>query len=284
MPKTRKQLKAYARENLLGRYGLVIGALLLYWLVAGLLDIPFTNMITQGVYFAAYSRVVIGVLGIAVVALIAFLIQCAIWRIHLMLARQQNPTFRELLYPFQNRPGRYSGFFLLEILLGAICLAPGIILFLCALVVAARTGSPIFSSDGLLITAGTGLSLFSSDGLPITTGTDLAIFAVMQVLVLLLLSLALLAVGCIVLVILLLSWSMTGFLLLDNPNFTVLQAIRRSRQLMKRNKWRYFLLLLSFLGWALLSILSLGIALLWIGPYYTQTRVSFYLDRCGNEN
>ncbi len=281
MPKTRKQLKGYARENLLGRYGLVIGALILYWLVAGVLDIPFTNMITQGVYFAVYPRIVIGVLGIAVVALIAFLIQCAIWRIHLMLARAQNPVFRELLYPFQNRPGRYCGFFLLEILLGVLCLAPGVILLICGLVVAARTGLSVFPSEGLMITAGTGLSLFSSDGLMITAGADPAIFSVMQVLVLLALSITLLAVGCIVLIILLFSWAMTGFLLLDNPNFTVMQAIHRSRQLMKRSKWRYFILLLSFLGWALLSILSLGLALLWIGPYYTQSRVCFYLDRCG---
>ncbi len=279
MPKTRKQLKGYARENLLGRYGLVIGALIIYWLVSGLLDIPFTNMITQGVYFAAYSRVVIGVLGIAVVALIAFLIQCAIWRVHLMLARAQNPMFRELLYPFQNRPGRYCGFFLLEILLGVICLAPGVILLLCALMVAARTGVFVFSSDGLTISAGTGLSLFSSDGLTSATGAVSSVFSVTQVLALL--AIALLVIGCIVLIILLLSWSMTGFLLLDNPNFTVMQAIRRSRQLMKRSKWRYLILLLSFLGWALLSILSLGIALLWIGPYYTQARVCFYLDRCG---
>ena len=41
---------------------------------------------------------------------------------------------------------------------------------------------------------------------------------------------------------------------------------------------RYFLLELSFIGWSLLGLLTLGIGLLWILPYITQTNTQFYLD------
>jgi uncharacterized membrane protein len=47
---------------------------------------------------------------------------------------------------------------------------------------------------------------------------------------------------------------------------------------MKGNKWRYFLLALSFLGWILLGILSLGIGFFWIIPYIETTTAAFYYD------
>ena len=52
----------------------------------------------------------------------------------------------------------------------------------------------------------------------------------------------------------------------------------RSQELMKGNKWRYFLLALSFLGWILLGILSLGIGFFWIIPYIETTTAAFYYD------
>ncbi len=60
---------------------------------------------------------------------------------------------------------------------------------------------------------------------------------------------------------------------------SVIQAIRRSRQLLKGgNRRRRFLLFLSFVGWFFLGALSFGIALLWILPYLRQSRICFYLD------
>ena len=47
---------------------------------------------------------------------------------------------------------------------------------------------------------------------------------------------------------------------------------------MKGNKWRYFLLALSFLGWILLGILTLGIGFFWITPYIETTIAAFYND------
>ena len=86
------------------------------------------------------------------------------------------------------------------------------------------------------------------------------------------------AAGSVVLIVLLLSWALTPFLMLDHPELRVREALRNSRQLMRGQKSRLFILELSFLGWILFSAFSMGIALLWVLPYMTQTLVWFYLE------
>lgn len=73
-----------------------------------------------------------------------------------------------------------------------------------------------------------------------------------------------------------LSYSQTFLLLKDHPEYTVLEAITESRKRMKGYKWKYFLLNLSFIGWGILCIFTLGIGFLWLTPYlYTSTAI-FY--------
>lgn len=52
--------------------------------------------------------------------------------------------------------------------------------------------------------------------------------------------------------------------------------IKQSRQLMRGYKWKRFVLDLSFLGWFILVILSLGIVNIYVLPYYYATEVHFY--------
>ncbi|WP_169922428.1 DUF975 family protein [Lactobacillus terrae] len=52
--------------------------------------------------------------------------------------------------------------------------------------------------------------------------------------------------------------------------------INESRKLMNGHKWEYFVLQLSFLGWFLLSILTLGIGFIWLTPYINATNANFY--------
>ncbi|HDX9577475.1 TPA: DUF975 family protein [Bacillus pseudomycoides] len=72
------------------------------------------------------------------------------------------------------------------------------------------------------------------------------------------------------------SYSMTYFILNDHPEYTANQAITESRRMMDGHKMDYFLLCLSFLGWFILSIFTLGIALLWLTPYFYMTSAAFY--------
>ncbi|MDT0173309.1 DUF975 family protein [Exiguobacterium sp. BRG2] len=78
------------------------------------------------------------------------------------------------------------------------------------------------------------------------------------------------------------SYLLTFYILRDEPSIGILEAITRSRQLMDGHKMEAFLLFLSFIGWALLVIVTLGLAVLWVGPYFSVTLAKFY-DRIRGE-
>jgi uncharacterized membrane protein len=73
-----------------------------------------------------------------------------------------------------------------------------------------------------------------------------------------------------------LSYSMSFFILRDNPGMKALDAITESRKMLNGYKWRLFCLYLSFIGWALLCSLSFGIGYLWLAPYITLSQANFY--------
>ena len=72
------------------------------------------------------------------------------------------------------------------------------------------------------------------------------------------------------------SYSMTFYILADNPDMSPTDAINESRRMMDGNKWRLFCLDFSFIGWYLLSILTLGILLFWVDPYKMLAHAEFY--------
>lgn len=72
------------------------------------------------------------------------------------------------------------------------------------------------------------------------------------------------------------AYAMTPYILYEKPDMGIRDAITKSRQLMKGHKWQLFLLDLSFIGWMLLSVLTLGIALFYVWPYYQAARAEFY--------
>lgn len=75
-----------------------------------------------------------------------------------------------------------------------------------------------------------------------------------------------------------LSYAMTYYLIAENDTIGPLEAITRSKEMMRGNKWKFFLLGLRFLGWALLCILTLGIGFLWLFPYMIVSYAQFYDD------
>ena len=73
-----------------------------------------------------------------------------------------------------------------------------------------------------------------------------------------------------------LAYSLTPYILLDNPELSADEAINRSMQLMQGHKMQLFLMVLGFVGLSLLSLLALGIPLLWLYPYYQTVWAKFY--------
>jgi uncharacterized membrane protein len=72
------------------------------------------------------------------------------------------------------------------------------------------------------------------------------------------------------------SYMLAPYLVIENPQMPVMAAIDESRRLMDGNKWRAFCLGLSFIGWWLLAILTLGLLLFWLIPYQSITMGAFY--------
>jgi len=75
-----------------------------------------------------------------------------------------------------------------------------------------------------------------------------------------------------------LSYSQTFFILADNPQMAGSDGLRKSKAMMKGNRWKLFCLFWRFFGWALLCILSLGIGILWFLPYLQTSLARFYDD------
>ena len=66
------------------------------------------------------------------------------------------------------------------------------------------------------------------------------------------------------------------YIMLDNPDITPFEALRASKQLMRGHKLECFILELSFLGWALLSLFTFGLLNIWINPYQMLTYANYY--------
>ena len=99
----------------------------------------------------------------------------------------------------------------------------------------------------------------------------------------------LMAVAVVSAVVAALRYSLTYYFLLDDPDCTILQAIRLSKETMRGRKSQLFMVFLSFFGWAILSsvlgymiawVFSLGVVVnvlfFWIMPYMQGTIANFY--------
>lgn len=71
-------------------------------------------------------------------------------------------------------------------------------------------------------------------------------------------------------------YAMMPYILAENPDMSVMDAMRKSKEMMYGNKWRLFCLHFSFIGWTLLAALTCGIGMLWIAPYMSAAEAAFY--------
>jgi len=75
-----------------------------------------------------------------------------------------------------------------------------------------------------------------------------------------------------------LGYSMTFYILADDPALKPQDALRKSKSMMNGYKLKLFYLWLRFFLLALLCILTLGIGFLWLIPYVHVTMAKFYDD------
>lgn len=73
-----------------------------------------------------------------------------------------------------------------------------------------------------------------------------------------------------------LRYRLARYFVIDDPDCTAYQALKRSRAAMKGWKMELFLLELSFLPWLLLAMFTMGILFIWVTPYAATTVANFY--------
>ena len=76
------------------------------------------------------------------------------------------------------------------------------------------------------------------------------------------------------------AYSLVPFILADEKykDLGYMDVLKKSEELMKGHKADYFVLQLSFIGWHLLAILTLGILEIWVIPYETTATYKFLDD------
>lgn len=94
------------------------------------------------------------------------------------------------------------------------------------------------------------------------------------------------ALGCVCFIVpgiyLAFSYMLVPYLLAERKDLTMTETLRLSRKMMNGHKLDYFILGLSFIGWALLTPFTLGILLVWLYPYMMVANTKFATDIIDN--
>lgn len=227
-----RELKRLAKVQLQGKYGTMIGALILQELLVlfatGILSmmIPSTDTLSNILYYILTF----------IVQLIAGILQAGVSFLYLKAACGMQCSVGDIFYCFKHSPDKAIKIEFVLAIINAVCMLP---------------------SDILIWKY------------PLTSLTDYDEIAMMYSVTLLCMM---------VYVVITLAFTPVFYMMLDFPNYTVKDILKKSIEVMKGNKMRYFLLDLSFIPWMFVGILTCGIGLLWIIPYMNMTSTNFYLD------
>ena len=76
------------------------------------------------------------------------------------------------------------------------------------------------------------------------------------------------------------AYALVPFLLADDKykDLSYTEVLKKSEEMMKGHRMDYFVFCLSFIGWFLLAIPTLGLICIWLSPYYETARVKFLND------
>ena len=72
------------------------------------------------------------------------------------------------------------------------------------------------------------------------------------------------------------AYSMSFYILADNPNLTAREALNESKRITNGHKMKLFVLELSFIPWFMLCGITFGIASIYVMPYVNATFANFY--------
>lgn len=238
-------LKSLAKGQLLGKYGTVIGALLLHILCTSPLSLAVSFLFSPD----TLPKIILYSLFTLAISVFAGFFTAGEAYLYLKLACNQYPQVSDLLYCFKNEPAKV---FCIQAVFAAVSL----ICSLPSLIAGNLVSASLAENSTASLTA----------GVPPVSGSLFLIYTL------------LLVGGMLIEIVFGLFFSQIFYLMLDFPQYSAKELFRMCYKLMKGNIARLFYLQISFLPLILLSLFSFGIALLWIKPYMNAAYANFYLD------
>ena len=250
MYKNRKQLKKSALNALSGKWGVAISMSLVMFFVSVSFSYNTTNSFNMTV-----MPIVISVLNVLLnVGFYSFLLK-------LLCGQKERTIFYDLFYGFKCYPGKA----ILLYLLTSLYMLPGTLIYV--------IGIFIFTFV-IYASAGVSMDLMLTGTVPPDMTLMLAVLIMVIILTLLFTVYAAFISS---------TYALVYFLLLDYPELSATEIWKKSAQLMKGNRLRYIGLILSFIPWFLLNLLTFGFGTLWLNPYISAAQAVFYLDLVQNQ-
>ena len=238
-------LKAKAKDQLLGNYGIATGSFALLFVLVYALVAILISALTVGASpeaLGASAGSISNQIKTQVISIVIAVLAATVTVGHLYILKQISeggrPVISDLFFVIKNHPDKV-------IIIALILILAQIILCLPATLVGGFLAS--------------GKDIYSN-------GKAFLLYIVLYL------------AGMIVSYYIDLMFAMSYMIYLDDPETRVTDIIRQSVSMMKGNKFRYFYMILSFLGYYALIFLSIGIAALWVIPYQSMTTVEFYKD------
>lgn len=77
---------------------------------------------------------------------------------------------------------------------------------------------------------------------------------------------------------------LVDYILAENPDMHWREVLKKSKEMMRGNRWSVFVLNMSFIGWMLLGLCACFIGVLFVDPYIQATDAQLYLELTGRGN
>lgn len=236
---TASEIRASARKSLTGKWG-----------KAALLTLAYA-IITFGINFVAN---LIPIVGSLIVLVISTPISYGLIVTFMKLKRDEEVSYTDFLSHGFSAFGKVWG------VVGNIILK--MILPVCLVIISI-----------VLLMIGTGGAVF---GTVLSSSSSAAAGAVAGFGILLVIGIILYVVSVIYAIIKGFLYSLSFYILNDNLDMSSKEIVNKSEELMTGNRWRYFWLSLTFIGWSILSVFTFGIGMLWLMPYIMVAMICFY--------
>lgn len=235
--------RAEARRKLTGKWGKAACIILAYLLIFFVLG--FIEGFIEGLWGLSKNNLLISIINFIVEIPLTFGIIFALFKVY---NSEEVKSFDFISLGF----GNFKKSILVSLNMLLKMIVPFILMVVAIVLAIAASTSTLIS-----------VSTHSSSGILASSGT-------------LLVSIILYIVSFIWLIVKSYSYKLSYIIAIDEPDLTAKEAVNKSATLMKGNRGKLFLLELSFIGWAILAIFTLGIGILWLMPYIQFATFAFY--------